>query len=138
VNSILSSVLARFMAFTDQIFENDNNPSFEAKVPFGHHHQQSRIDSIMTVVSEDTSVGTMGIQSQRRSPGKKKMKSRRGKMNSYFQPNEAALTQEPSIMNGSKVCKGCVYHSSVYKNGHDLTCPKSDYFGMTQKRRRTR
>jgi hypothetical protein len=42
VISILSSVLARFTAFTDQIFEifeNDNKTSFEAKVPF--HHQEA-------------------------------------------------------------------------------------------------
>jgi hypothetical protein len=95
-----------------------------------------KIGSIMTVISEDSSVGTMGIQSQRQSSGKKKMKSRQGKMNSYFQPNEAASIQKPGVMNDSKVCKGCIYHSSVYKHGHDLTCPKSDYFGMTQKQKK--
>jgi hypothetical protein len=86
-------------------------------------------NSIMTV--EEATI--MGIQSQRRLPGKKKMKSRRGKMNSlFFKPNEASLIQKPSVLNGTKVCKGCTHHSSVYKHGHDLTCPKSDYFGMTQ------
>jgi hypothetical protein len=53
-------------------------------------------------------------------------------MNSFFQPNAVALIQKPSVLNGTKVCKGCIYHLSVYKHVHDLTCPKSDYFGITQ------
>jgi hypothetical protein len=78
---------------------------------------------------------TMGIQSQQRSPEKKKMKQRRGKMNSFFQPNQAASIQKPSVLNGTKACKGCTHHLSVYKHGHDLTCPKTDYFGMTQQQK---
>jgi hypothetical protein len=56
-------------------------------------------------------------------------------MNSFFQPSKAASIQKPSVLNGTKVCKGCTHSSSVYKHGHDLTCPKSDYFGMTQKQK---
>jgi hypothetical protein len=90
----------------------------------------------MTIYDNPSVLGTMGIQSQRRSPGKKKMKYRRGKMNSlFFKPNESASIQKPSVINGSKVCKGCIYPSSVYKHGHDLTCPSSEYFGMTLKQK---
>jgi hypothetical protein len=88
----------------------------------------------MTVSSEDT-VGTMGVQSQQQLPGKKKMKKRGGKMNSFFQPNTVALIEKPSVLNGTKVCKRCIYPLSLYKHGHDLTCPKSDYFGMTQRQK---
>jgi hypothetical protein len=62
-------------------------------------------------------------------------KYRQGKMNSFFKPNELASIKKPSAINGSKVCRGCIYPSSVYKHGHDLTCPSSEYFGMTQKQK---
>jgi hypothetical protein len=46
---------------------------------------------MITISDENTSVETMGIKSQGRSPGKKQMKKRRGKMNSlFFAPNGAA------------------------------------------------
>jgi hypothetical protein len=86
-------------------------------------------------LSEKTCVGSMGIVSQQQSPGKKNMKQRRGKMNSFFKPNGAASIQKPSVINGTKVCKGCILHSSVYKHGHDLTCPKSECFGLNQKQK---
>jgi hypothetical protein len=56
-------------------------------------------------------------------------------MNSFFKPNGATSIQKPSVINGTKVCKGCILDSSVYKHGHDLTCPKSEYFGLNQKQK---
>jgi hypothetical protein len=56
-------------------------------------------------------------------------------MNSFFKPNEAASIHKPGVINGSKVCKRCIYPSSVYTHGHDLTCPSSEYFGMTRKQK---
>ena len=86
-------------------------------------------------ISKNASVGTMGVKSQRRVPAKKKMKKTRAKMNSFFKPNGAASIQLPSVANGSKDCKGCMFDSSVHKHGHDLTCPSSEYFGMTPKQK---
>jgi hypothetical protein len=63
------------------------------------------------------------------------MKKIRSKINSFFKPNGAASIQLPSVTNGSEVCKGCMFHLSVHKHGHDLTCSKSECFGMTQKQK---
>jgi hypothetical protein len=93
------------------------------------------MDSTSSTETSRICVGTMGITSQRRSPGKKKMKQRRSKMNSFFKPNGVGSIQKPSVINGTKVCKGCILHLSVYKHGHDLTCPKSEYFGLDQKQK---
>jgi hypothetical protein len=98
-------------------------------------HQQQQQQSTTMLITDENEAPSMGIKSQRRSPGKQKMKHRRGKMNSFFQPSQAASIQKPSVLNGTKACKGCTHHSSVYKHGHDLTCPKSDYFGMSQKQK---
>jgi hypothetical protein len=88
------------------------------------------------LITDENEAPSMGIQSQQRAPGKQKMKHRQGKMNSFFKPNQAASIQKPSVMNGMIACKGCIHHhSSVYKHGHDLTCPKSEYFGMTAKQK---
>jgi hypothetical protein len=57
-NSIHFSFLAHFLAFTDKILENDKDPTVLIFIS----NNQPRINSIMTV--SDTSVGTMGIQSQ--------------------------------------------------------------------------
>jgi hypothetical protein len=56
-------------------------------------------------------------------------------MNSFFKPNGAASIQKPSVINGTKVCKGCTLHLSVYKHSHHPTCPRSECFGLTQKQK---
>jgi hypothetical protein len=45
------------------------------------------------------------------------------------------LIQKPSVMNGIKVCKGCVHNLFEYKHGHDLTCLRSEDFGMSHKQK---
>jgi hypothetical protein len=118
------SIKSLILTFSQRAFPTTNS---------SHHQQQQQQSTTMLITDENEP--TMGIKSQQRSPGKKMMKHRRGKMNSFFQPSQAASMQKPSVLNGTKVCKGCTHHSSVYKHGHDLTCPKSDYFGMTLKQK---
>jgi hypothetical protein len=72
---------------------------------------------MMMTSSENTIFATVGgvHPSQRPLPRKKKMKFRRGKMDSFFKPGEAASIQMSSIANGTQVCKGHNCDLSVCK-----------------------